>query len=213
MAIHGILVAAFCIVSLANLSAVAAGNKTAEYLTKPFLMPFLLLIYLSFSAQTNWLLVLALVCGFMGDVFLMGGDFFLSAGLEAFLVGHLFYIIAFLETVSIRKINPVVLLAVLIYAAYGVWFYKKISGNLGKMKIPAMIYLICILLMSFSSLLRSAEFSEFAFWFPFTGSLFFILSDSLLSLEIFRSHKKGRGIAVMATYIMAQSLIVAGFLL
>lgn len=47
----------------------------------------------------------------------------------------------------------------------------------------------------------------------FAGTLLFLFSDTILSFEIFRGETKNGNLKVMITYIAAQILISAGFLL
>jgi uncharacterized membrane protein YhhN len=47
----------------------------------------------------------------------------------------------------------------------------------------------------------------------FAGTLLFLLSDTILSFEIFKGETKNGNLKVMITYIAAQILISVGFLL
>jgi len=80
------------------------------------------------------------------------------------------------------------------------------------MKVPVIVYLNVILIMSFASFSRIWALKGLLFWLPFVGSIFFIASDSLLAFRNFKV-KLSRGWAsIMITYILAQLLIIFGFL-
>ncbi len=64
-----------------------------RYLTKPFLMPLLLLFYVIGNVNINWLISSAIIGGFVGDIFLMLPDpektrKWLRVGLVSFLFGY-----------------------------------------------------------------------------------------------------------------------------
>ena len=71
-------------------------GKPIEYITKPLLLPLLILFYLTYLPDVNWWYVAGMIGGFLGDVFLMlpdpsGKKTAFKIGLIAFLLGHVFY--------------------------------------------------------------------------------------------------------------------------
>ena len=78
-----------------------------------------------------------------------------------------------------------------------------------ELRIGCSLYMAVIFLMSFSSLLMTAA-CGMRFLPTFLGSLFFIISDTLLSCQIVLG-RSGRG--VMETYLPAQALIALGMIL
>ena len=74
-----------------------------RFITKPLLMIFLLVYFLGLSGSSKnnrqWIIA-ALFFSWLGDIFLMNkGDDFFMAGLAAFLVAHLCYIVFFILVV------------------------------------------------------------------------------------------------------------------
>jgi uncharacterized membrane protein YhhN len=203
----------FILFAAANLISLKAENSKWDEITKPFLMPLLLLFYLSCVSAPNGFIVAALIFGFLGDVFLLGSGFFFMAGLFAFLTGHVLYIIAFLTAVSFSHIPIWFYLLIIPFAAYALFVYRKLLPHLKEMKLHVALYLIVIISMSFASLLRLWTFNGSTAWLPFIGSLLFIVSDSLLSFNTFKSKVHGREVIIMLTYILAQMFIIAGFIL
>ena len=204
----------FC--SAADIAAVGKGNVRAERIAKPLLMPLLLIFYLLSTKAPDIFLVLALVCGFLGDTFLLGSGAFFACGLFAFLLGHVFYITAFLKPLDFATLSPLFLIsAILLYVLYCIPVSRRLLPSVEPKLRPAVIlYMICLLGMSCSSLLRYPCTSGARFWLSFLGSLLFVLSDTMLAFRVFKKKSNGNsGAAVMVTYLLAQLMIVSGFLI
>lgn len=211
-------IAAFLACSVADILATTRKNGRAERAAKPLLMPLLLCCYLLGAAilgkSPNVLLILALVFGFLGDTFLLGSGVFFTCGLAAFLAGHLCYIAAFLQPLNFRAVPLAAWLAVLVYIGYGAAVCRTLLPDVPKKdRAPVILYMLCLLSMSFSALLRCGYASGAAFWLPFTGSLFFVASDSLLAFRVYRKSGGNSGPVVMITYLLAQAMIAGGMLL
>lgn len=213
---HAPIFVTFLIVFAIHLCFTARGSKRGRRLTKPLLMPLLLLLYsLEADVVNNWIL-LALIAGTIGDVFLLWPDDnrVFTAGLVSFLAGHVCYAVAILQTVDCSGGIPWWFwLAIIPYAAYGWYLISKLSSNLGKMKVPSTLYGVVIALTSLFAILRVCNFSGWSFWLPFIGSLLFIASDSILVHNTFRAKIDCADIYIMATYVLAQFFIVIGLLM
>jgi len=185
-----------------------------KYVSKPLMMPLLILLYLLFTRDVLYFIVIALTFGFLGDTFLLGSKSkaFFMAGLASFLLGHLCYIYGFLKPFSlIRNLSPWVYSALILYAFTGVFIYRKLSPHLGSMKLPATIYLCVIFIMSFSSFLRFFYYLDFRALLPLAGSILFISSDTALALDKFAGARPSKNFFKDITYVAAQVLITAGF--
>lgn len=203
----------FLLFGAANVAAVHGHRKKAERLTKPFLMPLLLLFYLLSAPKPDVFIFSALIFGFLGDVFLLGKSGLFTAGVLSFLLGHICYIFAFLKTVNIGEISLPYSLPALPYLLFGVLFFRKLLPYLKKDQVQAVLYLTCILGMSFAALLRISNVGGLSFLLPYVGSLLFILSDSVLAVEIYRGPVRHGEVLVMTTYLCAEAMIVIGMLL
>lgn len=185
-------------------------------LTKPFLMPLLLVLYLILTPAPRYLVVLALICGFVGDVALLWVEkrATMLTGLVAFLIGHILYVVVFLDSTHFLSVIPTwVFLLVIPYILYGIWVYRKLAESVGTMRVPVLIYLVVILSMSFTALSRFwAGLLAAAVWLPFIGSLLFMVSDTVLAMHIFRREMRYGNVWIMATYVAAQMLIVFGLI-
>jgi uncharacterized membrane protein YhhN len=221
-ALSVVFLSLFFLFSIADVAAIKYGSVRLQRIFKPLLMPLLLAFYLACSAllgkSPDLFIALAIICGFLGDTFLLGSGSFFTCGLLAFLLGHLFYITAFLRPLETVAVPPAFYIAVIAYVVYCVVICRRLLPFVEKpMKLPVVAYMFFILTMSFTSLLRGSAFSGFNFVFPFIGSLSFIASDSMLAFQNFKKSgpfagNKG-GVAIMITYLAAQFFIALGVLI
>ncbi len=188
-----------------------------RYFTKPLLMPLLMLAYY-FEVKRIGLfsgtLLIGLFFSWAGDILLMFesfNGFFFIGGLLSFLTAHLLYIRYFSKTKSINepylKSRPVMLLVVVAYVIellYILWPY------LGEMKVPVVIYGLVIGLMLAFALWQIGKLDKKAAGLFVAGAAFFVLSDSLLAINKFRSSFAYAGPAIMFTYCLAQYLLARG---
>ncbi|HBW36394.1 lysoplasmalogenase [Desulfosporosinus sp. BICA1-9] len=215
MILQILIVIVFIATFIVNLYADRNSNLKLKVLTKPLLVPLIILFYLTSAVHINWFIVTALFFGFLGDVSLLGGSkkIFFAIGLLAFLVGHLFYTLAFLQSIQYFEVVPIwFFIALIPYILYGYAILRILSPNLKEMLVPVVIYMCVILMMSFTSTCRIWNGFTLQFLLPFIGSLFFIVSDSVLAYNSFNVPSENYETLIMFTYILAQVLIVVGFL-
>lgn len=217
MALQIFIVIFFISAFIVNLYANKNNNKILIVLTKPLLVPLIILFYLTSTEHINWLIVTGLFFGFLGDVSLLGESkkfIFFILGLLAFLIGHLFYTWAFLQSIQYFGVVPIWFIIILIpYSLYAYAILRILRPNLQKLLIPVVIYMGVILIMSFTGSCRIWNGFTLEFILPFIGSLFFIVSDSVLAYNKFNVPEKNYETLIMFTYILAQVFIVGGFLL
>jgi uncharacterized membrane protein YhhN len=203
----------------------AIENKTLRYITKPLLVPMILLYYTTgifielAITHILWLLVIALIFGWLGDVFLMlgrEGNYFML-GLGSFLIGHIFYII--LYTLVIFSFGNLLLfpiwgwlliIPILVIAGF---FYYRIRGKMEDLTVPTVIYLVIISLMSFFALLLLSVPNLLAFSLVYIGACLFMISDGMIAVDKFDVKIPYSRVFVMLTYATAQFLITQGIFL
>lgn len=218
MQAHHIILILFVIDALINIAASFDEKKYAKviYLSKPLLMPLLILYLLTGAAAVNWWIVCALAFGFWGDVFLMlpgekQKNFLL--GLVAFLVNQVLYVVAFLTSAGDLAAVPLWIWALGIPCLiYGLVYYRLLAPGLGRLKGPVVVYMAVILAMGVSSLVRWPAVPASSFWPTLAGAFLFIASDSVLAWDKFRKQFSLSRVITMATYIAAQFLIASGFM-
>lgn len=184
--------------------------------SKTLLMPILILYYIFSSKNIIFILIIALFMSFLGDTFLLfeNKKTFFKLGLLSFLLSHIFYLLTFLITSNFLKDKvPFYIFIFLIpYLLYGLFFYRSLFPEIEEVKREILMYIIVIILMSFFTIPRFYIFSLKNSLLVFIGSILFIISDSLLSLQIFKEKIKKNSILIMLNYGLAQFLIVSGFI-
>lgn len=203
---------AYILFSIIHCAAISANQQKVSAYTKPLLMPQLLAYYLLASRGPELIVTAALAAGFLGDVFLMFQGGFLIFGILAFCAGHLFYIAAFLHRLGSVEMQPWLILPALIFVTYGALVYSRLKQHIRITKAALIPYIAVLLTMGFSAFayfINSVSIGSIA---VFLGAIFFILSDSLLSFDLFIKQKKWRTVAVMATYTLAQGLLTTGLI-
>jgi uncharacterized membrane protein YhhN len=207
------------LVVLATLADLMAGALGSEWrlITKPLLMPLLMLFYVLETGARGMfrrILLTALFFSWLGDVFLLmekrNGLFFIL-GLSAFLTTHLLYILYFLRIRSDRdsffRKRLVMLLAVV---AYVIELLFLLWPGLDALKIPVVVYAGVIGTMLCLALWQCGRLEKRTAYLFAAGAALFVLSDSVLSIDRFRVHFTYSGILVMTTYVAAQVLIAMG---
>lgn len=211
----------FILVSIGVLLA-EVGNADLVYLIcKPAIMVMLGLHYCIMQRDHRQIIsksvVLAIIFSCAGDTLLMfqgrDGNFFMF-GLGAFLVAHIFYILAYRQHQSSDTSNELQGLQKVRYAfpiiLSGTGLVVILYTRLGGMKIPVLIYAIVLTGMVLAALFRFGKTSSSSFALVFGGAILFMISDSLIAINKFLEPLPMAGIWIMVTYIVAQYLIVSG---
>lgn len=175
-----------------------------RFFTKPLLIPILILMYFSRvkseKTQLNLFFISGLVLSFFGDLFLLFKWGFLP-GLGSFLVAHLFYIISFKKKLQkpISEFWPIIL------SIYASILFVFLFPYLKEMKIPVTIYAIVIATMMYNAIKTHNRNL-------IIGALLFLISDTLLSINLFLKPLLILNLMVMITYIAAQWFLVKGMI-
>ncbi|UCG26013.1 MAG: lysoplasmalogenase [Chloroflexota bacterium] len=183
------------------------GPQAQVHLFKPLTTALILSVALLApdppAALYKWLVVAGLVFSLAGDVFLMlSGDYFV-AGWAAFLIAHLVYIAAFVSDGGpYWSIWP--LLAGL---AYGLATLRYLWPHLGRMKAPAALYMLVIVLMAWQAAGRIPQGSGLSAWLAFGGAVLFVASDSIMTVYRFAKPSASAPFIYMSAYYLAQWLI------
>ncbi len=186
-----------------------------KMITKPFWIPLISVIYITAADKTDPLVIAALLFGYAGDLLLMRSrKSWFVAGTLSFLVGHIFYIIVFIKSaggIEVFTNRPAAgILCLLPYILYLALVKKVMGHNVSSVFIVAAVYLSVVALMSYSALLRVWNMPFRDFFLTFSGSILFLISDSLIGVRNFKRKFRGIGTVIVVTYIAAQLLIIAG---
>lgn len=206
----------FLILAALNLVAAAADIPVLGNASKPLLMPALGLYFYQSTQKTplNKFIYLALFFSFLGDTLLMfvdyAGSFFL-AGLVAFLLAHIIYIIMNINFVNDQESKMKLQWQDGIFFLVGLFIFSIIKNDLGDMYIPTIIYTTVICIMGLSARKRWKKTEMNDFWWVMGGAVLFIVSDSILAINKFTHPFPQAGFLIMLTYLAGQLMLVEGF--
>lgn len=201
-----------------------AMNRRMAGISKAFLMPLVIAVYFAVLARRDGAvtlsavsvpLLLGMCAGYAGDLLLLKDSMF-TAGLGAFLCGHIFYIIAFARNIVWKPQTALLLFVLVPYFAYILWLKKHLLPFVPKnMKAPVIVYMGAIVAMSVFAFLRfsaiGSGLSAAYIFYTFLGSVLFVASDSILAMKVFkRDVGSFMEVGVMITYVFAQFLIMWG---
>ena len=187
-----------------------------EYVFKPLIMISLGEYFIRESKNAKLkhgnYVTIAIVFSLIGDIFLMNDKTFL-VGLVAFLIAHIFYILAFRPEASRFFSKKQLLIPATIVLIYGGLLLAVVLPNVDSaLKIPIIVYAFTILIMLLTALHRFSNVSAVSFKYVIIGASLFVLSDSMIAISKFVMHFPMDGVWVMATYGIGQYLIVVGYL-
>ncbi len=209
------LSAALAAASVTHLAACGLGKSRLRYSTKLLLMPLVAALYCALAGRPAPAVLAAMFCGWAGDFFMIykHKDAFLAAGMAAFGVGHILYVarIGVIAAAAHPRLFTA-LAATLVPGAVAIVIFAVLRRRIPKqLRLPGLLY--GLLLAS----LGSAAFIALRAGAPggaylLAGGCLFLCSDGILSFETFRDgDSNAADVAVMLTYIAAQTLLAIGF--
>ena len=182
------------------------------WLAKPLLMISLALHFMSvLQGAPHWrtTVLLALLCSWAGDMFLISSDYFIQ-GLVSFLIAHVFYIIAYQQTgAADGKLKPIDIVK---FGLYGALLITIIYPGLGNLLLPVLLYTGVLLLMGLWAHKRRGATTDKSFRLVATGAMLFCLSDGMIAINKFAFVIPAERIWDMTIYMTAQFLIIQGLL-
>lgn len=203
----------FALTALADWLAVAVGSKRLEALFKPAALATLLIAAVAMGAADStmgvWLLI-ALAFGLLGDIALLSNSVpRFKAGLAAFLVGHLAYVVAFVAAPGSAFTPALGLVAGLVMAA-SISFTKEVLPTIWRTEGPA----LAVPVAAYMTVIGAMLFAAFTTGIGLValGAAVFVASDSILARDRFVAPLPRGHFMVMVTYHLGQALIVAGLL-
>ncbi len=150
----------------------------------------------------------------IGLVFCLGGDVLLALpqprmfllGLVSFLVGHLFYVLAFFH---VADLNAWTLMGALLTLTVSVGVYIWLKPHLGNMHLPVIFYIIVIsaMLCGAWSTLGITDLSRAGRLLAFGGALSFYLSDLFVARDRFLKNAFVNRLIGLPLYYSGQFMI------
>lgn len=209
------LSAALGAASVTHLAACGLGKSRLRYFTKLLLMPLVAALYCALVDRPAPAVLAAMFCGWAGDFFMIykHRDAFLAAGMAAFGLGHILYVarIGVIAAAAHPRLFTA-LAGTLVPGAVAIIIFVVLRRRIPKqLRLPGLLY--GLLLAS----LGSAAFIALRAGAPggaylLAGGCLFLCSDGILAFETFRDgDSNAADVAVMLTYIAAQTLLAIGF--
>ncbi|XP_033216216.1 lysoplasmalogenase-like protein TMEM86A [Belonocnema kinseyi] len=163
---------------------------------------FVLLHGISLSKEYTFSrrILTGLVFSCIGDALLVWPNLF-TAGMAMFSVAQIMYIIAF----GFSPLNPPV--GATLYAGSALVIYILMPGLSGFLSIGVPLYIVLLATMAWRAISRVQFFEELWTWNKLcscVGSIFFLISDTLLGFNYFHSPIPYAQISIMLTYYAAQ---------
>ena len=212
----GVLIAIFFVVAAVNWAAVATHRKPVEYVAKPGCLAVLVVVAAVMEyddGSARWALIAALVLSLIGDVFLMlpgrqpdssGPDTFV-AGLVAFLLAHVAYIVAFvIDGVGWEWALVGVVVMLLHLSTLGRRVAVATRAVEPAMTAPVLAYMLVI------SVMVVVAFGTGDPW-AMAGAALFAGSDTLIAWDRFVKSERWIPLAIIVSYHVAQVLLVVSF--
>lgn len=209
------LSAALGAASVTHLAACGLGKSRLRYFTKLLLMPLVAALYCALVDRPAPAVLAAMFCGWAGDFFMIykHRDAFLAAGMAAFGLGHILYVARIGVIAAAAQPRLFTALAgTLVPGTVAIIIFVVLRRRIPKqLRLPGLLY--GLLLAS----LGSAAFIALRAGAPggaylLAGGCLFLCSDGILSFETFRDgDSNAADVAVMLTYIAAQTLLAIGF--
>ncbi|MBK3633804.1 lysoplasmalogenase [Streptomyces asoensis] len=196
-----VLLALFALAAAGDLLALASGFPAGHLVAKPLLMP-LLAAWAALRGAPR-LLVVALLCGWGGDVLLLSdADPAFLAGMASFAAGHVCYLTLFARTGRPRAH------AALLAPCYAVALVATVallwSDLPAGLRVPVAVYSTLLTAMAYGASARLGPVAG-------VGGALFLLSDTLIATGVAEWPQPPRpDLWIMLTYIAAQFLLARG---
>jgi len=179
------------------------------YICKP--LSTILILWIAFSnwrsqrdSYSLWITI-GLSFSLLGDVAFIRPWTYFVPGLLAFLFAHLAYLVAFTRGAKLFS-RPIIVL----YLAVAVAFYSFLFPDLPhKLRLPVAFYSPILSLMAAQAMVRFVTLRTSAARRAAIGGISFMVSDFLLSLNLFHSALFAAPAFVLVPYYMAQWLIAS----
>lgn len=205
-ALSGVSFGAAAIFAVCDWFAVVRSNKRLEFIFKPATLAALIAAALTIEtpdSKVRIAFVIALCFGLLGDVFLMLPADRFVAGLTAFLLGHIAYVVGLRIDVA-SGLSWTVVTVILIVAGFPLArrIVRGATARHASLGPPVAAYTAVITLMVSAALVSGNALA-------IAGAALFYISDTLIGWSRFVRPWKWAPLAIIVTYHLGQGLLVA----
>ena len=180
--------------------------KYQQVIFKPLAMLIIIsiaILYTAIDFNYKIFIIAGLLLSLVGDMFLIFPEKHFTKGLIAFLLGHIFYIVAFVVSAGFHYTEWIYLPIVIISIVY----LKTILSHTGKKTLPVIIDVILIAMMGWMALERLYYLQTLGALLAATGACLFMISDSVLAINKFKKSFHKAELIILSTYYSAQWLL------
>jgi uncharacterized membrane protein YhhN len=202
-------------VSLLNIVALFFDRPHHRMLTMPLIgMSLILFLTITTRLATGYqrLVLVGLVLSLAGDIQLLFSsisEFYFLSAMLATLTGYLFYIAAFCQDLSLRRLSwQAGTVAAFVMTGVLLIFYRKFYEAMDELLIPVLLYMLINSLMVVIAALRPKSPDPLSYYLALGGVSLFVVSDYAIGYIFFSSYNRGTLIVYMAAYLAAQYLVV-----
>lgn len=214
-----ITTASYFMISIIYISYSNMASPLTALILKMLIIPVLMLIFIinirPAGNRLHKMIILALFFSWCGDMLLgvpkESTDLFVP-GLVSFLLAHVMYLSVFFTTPGENIIVRKRIYLLIPVAIYGLLLLYILFNRLGDMKLPVIIYTLVILTMVSSAINLYGKVNRTSWLFVLAGAILFLLSDSGIAINKFLKPFPGAQVIIMATYVLAQYLLVTGYI-
>lgn len=212
----------YIIISLLCLSFLISENTLGFYITKPIIVPILLIyLFLKFRDSQHSLIPALMIATFfsmLGDIFLLftiNEVFFSLLGICTFTVAQATYAYLYYLSVQgyVKKEIPIFkrwpeIISIAISISATILVYP----SLGDFAAPAIIYAFITTFTIVFALNRRFYVSRKSFILTFLGVFFFFISDTLMGEDLFLENILNH-FFVMLAYVVGHYLVIKGIII
>jgi uncharacterized membrane protein YhhN len=214
-----ILTSIYVIIGLAFISSDYYPEIIPSLALKTLIIPVLMVVLIVNvrlrENKMHGLMLAGLFFSWAGDIILEipgNNPGIFIAGLACFLIAQIMYFTVFTITPGRGVITgsrwylliPVIVAGIMLVG----FLYKDLDG----MRFPVIMYATVILTMVAGAINRLEKVNRTSYWLVLAGAILFLISDSSIAINKFSHPFRLSGMLIMSTYIIAQYLIVTGYI-
>jgi uncharacterized membrane protein YhhN len=190
------------------------------FVAKALIIPVLMILFFvnikPLTGRLHMFMIAGLLFSWAGDVVLelsKNNDNLFIVGLACFLFAHIMYLTVFFLTPGKNSIlNNRIYLLIPVFI-YGIVLLSCLYADLAGMRLPVILYTIVILSMLAGAINRIEKVKKVSFYLVLAGAILFVSSDTAIAINKFVHQFDSSGFVIMSTYVIAQYLIVAGYII
>ncbi len=177
--------------------------RMAKPLTTVLIIAVAIIAAAPVPASYKTLILAGLGFSLLGDIALVLPEEWFTAGLAAFLIAQVFYILAFKPGPGHQASTGLFLP----FIFYGLLMFFILAPKLGPLKLPVFVYIAAITIMAGFAAARFVDRGGTRPLLAFMGAILFLVSDSVLAYDRFAGKIGPAQIIILGTYFPAQLLI------